>query len=223
GELIAVLPGMIDDALARQSSRPVPLQPDGPFAIETQRRLGLDLMKRLGFDFELGLPAQWSRQPVGDARGMSLHESQSLLIEMQVCRGREFMAFAAPLIRVAFNGAGPAWDAGNLYRLGTRVARSFIRVDADELTYPAHVMLRYRLERALIAGDMRLADLPAAWNKGMRDLIGVEPPDDARGCLQDIHWYDGAWGYFPTYTLGAMNAAQLFQAAKAADSSILPG
>ncbi|MGH6980624.1 MAG: carboxypeptidase M32, partial [Stellaceae bacterium] len=267
GELAVALPGMIDGALARQSSGPAPLQPGGPFPIEAQRKLGLDLMKRLGFDFEhgrldisahpftggtsgdvrittryddkdfrqalmgvlhetghalyeLGLPPQWSRQPVGEARGMSLHESQSLLVEMQVCRGREFMSFAAPLIRAAFGGTGPAYDSDNLYRLGTRVARSFIRVDADELTYPAHVMLRYRLESMLIAGDMRLADLPGEWRKGMKALIGVEPPDDARGCLQDIHWYDGAWGYFPTYTLGAMNAAQLFQAAKAADPSI---
>lgn len=173
--------------------------------------------------YELGLPRQWVRQPVGNARGMAIHESQSLLIEMQVCRGHEFLAFAAPMIAAAFGGEGPAWSTANLYRLGTRVERSFIRVDADELTYPAHVMLRYRLERRLIAGDMALADLPGEWMKGMRDLIGVAPPDDARGCLQDIHWYDGAWGYFPTYTLGAMNAAQLFAAAKAADPAILPG
>jgi carboxypeptidase Taq len=173
--------------------------------------------------YELGLPAHWARQPVGGARGMSLHESQSLLIEMQVCRGREFMAFAAPLIRDAFGGAGAAWDAENLYRLGTRVERSLIRVDADELTYPAHIMLRYRLERALIAGEMALADLPREWHRGMRDLIGVAPPSDTLGCLQDIHWYEGAWGYFPTYTLGAMNAAQLFAAAKAADASIPAG
>ena len=84
-------------------------------------------------------------------------------------------------------------------------------------------MLRYRLERRLIAGEMALADLPGEWNAGMLELIGVAPPDDAKGCLQDIHWYDGAWGYFPTYTLGAMNAAQLFQAATAADPAILPG
>jgi carboxypeptidase Taq len=270
GELAAVLPGMIERALSRQAARPAPLQPPGPFAVAAQRALGLELMKRLGFDFdhgrldisahpftggtfgdvrittrydendfrqalmgvlhetghalyELGLPAQWARQPVGDARGMSIHESQSLLIEMQVCRGHEFMSFAAPLIRRAFGGRGPAYDDENLYRLGTRVERSLIRVDADELTYPAHVMLRYRLERALIAGDMQLADLPREWNKGMRELIGVEPPNDSVGCLQDIHWYDGAWGYFPTYTLGAMNAAQLFQAAKTADPAILPG
>jgi carboxypeptidase Taq len=173
--------------------------------------------------YELGLPRQWARQPVGEARGMAIHESQSLLVEMQVCRGREFMAFAAPLIAAAFGGTGAAWDADNLYRLGTRVQRSFIRVDADELTYPAHVMLRYRLERRLIAGEMALADLPGEWNKGMAELVGIAPPDDARGCIQDIHWYDGAWGYFPTYTLGAMNAAQLFQAARAADPAILPG
>ncbi|HEY5209110.1 MAG TPA: carboxypeptidase M32 [Stellaceae bacterium] len=270
GELASVLPGMIDAALARQEKRGAPLPPAGPFAIAAQRALGLEMMKRLGFDFahgrldisahpftggtaqdvrittrydeadfrqalmgvlhetghalyELGLPGAWARQPVGEARGMSLHESQSLLIEMQVCRGREFMNFAAPLIRDAFGGGGPAWETENLYRLGTRVARSFIRVDADELTYPAHVMLRYRLERALIAGDLDLVDLPREWNRGMRELIGVVPPDDARGCLQDIHWYDGAFGYFPTYTLGAMSAAQLFQAAKAADPAILSG
>jgi carboxypeptidase Taq len=173
--------------------------------------------------YELGLPVKWARQPVGGARGMSLHESQSLLIEMQVCRGREFMSFAAPLIHDAFGGAGAAWDAENLYRLGTRVERSLIRVDADELTYPAHVMLRYRLERALIAGEMAPADLPREWHRGMRDLIGATPPTDTVGCLQDIHWYEGAWGYFPTYTLGAMNAAQLFAAAKAADPAILVG
>jgi carboxypeptidase Taq len=269
-EVAAVLPGMIDGAIARQASETAPLPPPGPFPIEAQRALSLELMKRLGFDFghgrldvsthpftggtpedvrittryderdfrqammgvlhetghalyELGLPRQWARQPVGDARGMAIHESQSLLIEMQVCRGREFLAFAAPLIAAAFSGMGPAWSADNLYRLGTRVERSFIRVDADELTYPAHVMLRYRLERSLIAGDMAAKDLPGEWNRGMRDLIGVEPPDDARGCLQDIHWYDGAWGYFPTYTLGAMNAAQLFEAAKATDPAILSG
>jgi carboxypeptidase Taq len=173
--------------------------------------------------YERGLPHAWRNQPVGDARGMSIHESQSLLIEMQVCRSREFLEFAAPLLRDCFGGSGPAWDADNLHRLYTRVERSLIRVDADEVTYPAHVILRYRLERALIAGDLALADLPAAWNSGMRELLGVAPPDDRLGCLQDVHWYDGAWGYFPTYTLGAATAAQLFAAAKRADPAIAPG
>jgi carboxypeptidase Taq len=173
--------------------------------------------------YERGLPETWRRQPVGRARGMSLHESQSLLIEMQVCRSREFQQFAAPILRQVFGGSGPAWDAENLYRLGTRVARSLIRVDADEVTYPAHVILRYRLEQALLAGDLALKDLPAAWNDGMRALLGIVPPDDRQGCLQDIHWYEGAFGYFPTYTLGAMTAAQLFDAARRSDAAIVPG
>jgi carboxypeptidase Taq len=145
-----------------------------------------------------------------------MHESQSLLLEMQVCRGSEFVGFAAPLMREKLGGEGPAWEADNLHRFGIRVARSFIRVDADEVTYPCHVILRYRLERAMIAGDLALADLPGAWNDGMKDLLGVVPPNHTLGCLQDIHWYSGAWGYFPTYTLGALAAAQLFQAAERA-------
>jgi carboxypeptidase Taq len=163
--------------------------------------------------YERGLPQAWRGQPVGDARGMALHESQSLLIEMQVCRSQAFIGFLAPLARDAFGGSGAAWEPANLYRHYTRVAPGCIRVDADEVTYPAHVILRYELERAMIAGDLAVGDLPGAWADGMRRLLGLTPPDDRRGCLQDIHWFDGAWGYFPTYTLGAMIAAQLFEAA----------
>ena len=173
--------------------------------------------------YERGLPERWRRQPVGQARGMSVHESQSLLVEMQVCRSRPFLSFAAPLLREAFEAEGPAWETDNLYRLYTRVEPGFIRVDADEVTYPAHVILRYRLERAMVAGDLAICDLPAAWNEGHEKLLGIVSPDDRRGCLQDIHWYDGAWGYFPTYTLGAMTAAQLFAAASTADPAIEPG
>ncbi len=172
--------------------------------------------------YEKGLPKEWRRQPVGEARGMDVHESQSLLIEMQVCRSPEFLSYATPHLKAAFNGDGPAWTPENLARIYTRVARSLIRVDADEMTYPLHVILRYRLERALISGDLALADLPGAWNDAMRDLIGIAPDSDRTGCLQDIHWYDGAFGYFPSYTLGAMAAAQMFQAAKKADPTILP-
>jgi carboxypeptidase Taq len=173
--------------------------------------------------YERGLPEAWRRQPVGEARGMALHESQSLLMEMQACRSREFMGYAAPELRRIFGGEGRAWEAENLYRLGTRVRRDLIRIDADEATYSAHVILRYRLERQLIAGQMALADLPQAWNAGMKELLGIAPPDDRQGCLQDIHWYDGAWAYFSTYTLGAMIAAQLFEAATKADPTIRPG
>ncbi len=172
--------------------------------------------------YERGRPADWRYQPVGRARGMVLHESQSLLLEMQACRTAEFYDWATPALQETFGGDGPAWTRENLLRWATRVERGFIRVDADEVTYPAHVILRYRLEKAMLSGDLGLSDLPAAWNDGMAGLLGVVPPDDRQGCLQDIHWYAGAWGYFPTYTLGALAAAQIFQAATAADPQILP-
>ncbi|HET9149175.1 MAG TPA: carboxypeptidase M32 [Alphaproteobacteria bacterium] len=170
--------------------------------------------------YEQGLPKAWRNQPVGEARGMSTHESQSLLMEMQACRSAEFLTFLAPLLEKAY-GADPAFAPENLQRLYVKVEPGFIRVDADEATYPAHVILRYRLERAMIAGEMRFADLPAAWNERMKELLGLTPKNDAEGCLQDIHWYGGDFGYFPTYTLGAMTAAQLFAAARSAVSGLM--
>ena len=164
--------------------------------------------------YEHGLPESWSYQPVGSAWGMAMHESQSLLVEMQVCRSHSFMIYAAPIIKRAFSGSGAAWEVDNLYRLYTRVNPGFIRVDADEVTYPAHIILRYRLERALISNDLLVADLPVAWNEGMASLLGITPPNDSLGCLQDIHWPSGSFGYFPTYTIGAVAAAQFYSAAK---------
>ncbi|WP_027172794.1 carboxypeptidase M32 [Methylobacterium sp. 10] len=164
--------------------------------------------------YEQGRPAAWLYQPVGNARGMSLHESQSLLIEMQACRSAEFCAYLAPRLRESFGGEGSAWDADNLHRLYTRVEPGLIRVDADEVTYPAHILLRYDLETAMIAGDLAVADLPGAFDEGMRGLLGLRVPNDRLGCLQDIHWPGGSFGYFPTYTLGAMASAQLFRAAR---------
>jgi carboxypeptidase Taq len=169
--------------------------------------------------YKRGLPAEWRRQPVGAARGMAVHESQSLFLEMQVCRSQAFAAFAAPLLREIFGGDPDAWEPEALHRRQIAVRPGPIRVDADEVTYPAHVILRYRLERAMIAGDLMPRDLPGAFADGLKALIGVVPASDREGALQDIHWYDGAWGYFPTYTLGALIAAQLFAAARAA----LPG
>jgi carboxypeptidase Taq len=185
--------------------------------------------------YSLGLPTKWRYQPVGHARGMSMHESQSLLVEMQVCRSREFLEWAAPHVREAFGAgsvdkassvnktskAAQAWTPENLYRLSTRVERSLIRIDADEVTYPAHVILRYRLERQLIAGELDVEQLPEAWNAAMVELVGIEPPDDRDGCMQDIHWVSGGFGYFPTYTLGAMTAAQLFDAATRQEPGIV--
>jgi carboxypeptidase Taq len=163
--------------------------------------------------YNAGLPQAWRRQPVGEPRSYALHESQSLLIEMQVCRSRAFLSFLAPLLQQAYGRPGdPALAPDNLYRRAIRVSRSLIRVDADEMTYPLHIILRYRLEQALLGGTLEVADLHAAWHDGMRDLLGIVPPDDRLGCLQDIHWAGGAFGYFPCYTLGALIAAQLFEA-----------
>jgi len=173
--------------------------------------------------YERGLPANWRDQPVGRALGMAVHESQSLLIEMQACRSPTFLGFLAPLMAELLGDGSMAetgWTPEVLTALTRRVRPGLIRVDADEVTYPAHVMLRFDLERALLTGDLPLDDLPGAWRDGMRALLGVEVPNDRDGCLQDIHWYDGAFGYFPTYTLGAMTAAQLFQAAVRAQPTI---
>jgi carboxypeptidase Taq len=160
-----------------------------------------------------GLPARFRTQPVGQARGMSTHESQSLLWEMQAARTPELVSRLAQAAREVFGGSGPGWDADALLERVLHVERSLIRVDADEVTYPLHVILRYRLERAMIAGDLRLRDLPSAFDDGMETLVGIRPQNVADGCLQDIHWPGGLWGYFPTYTLGALTAAQLFAAA----------
>ncbi|WP_160000003.1 carboxypeptidase M32 [Roseomonas sp. 18066] len=165
--------------------------------------------------YERGLPLDFARQPVGEAAGMAAHESQSLIVEMQAARSDAFLGYLGRKLPSVF-GEDPAYAPENLGRLWRRVERGFIRVDAGEISYPAHVILRFRLERALIGGDLSVAELPGAWNEGFSRLLGREVPDDARGCLQDIHWHDGAFGYFPSYTLGAMAAAQLMQAVRAA-------
>lgn len=176
--------------------------------------------------YEQGLPRGRLDQPVGRARSMGVHESQSLLMEMQVCRSPEFISFLAPKLAAQFGGVGAVssaeWQAQSLQATICRVTPGFIRVDADEATYPLHVILRYRLEKALIGGELEVKDLPSAWNSEFSRMMGFAPPNDALGCLQDIHWYDGAIGYFPTYTLGAIMAAQFYDAAKKADPDI-PG
>jgi carboxypeptidase Taq len=165
--------------------------------------------------YEQGRPRQFIELPVGEPRSMAIHESQSLLSEMQISRTREFLGFAAPLIQQAFPDAfaadPEAFSPDNLVRLFTRVARSKIRVEADEVTYPCHVLVRYDIERALIDDKLDIDDIPDAWDQGMRELLGISTAGDYRdGCMQDVHWPGGAFGYFPTYTLGAMTAAQLF-------------
>ncbi|MBV9622225.1 MAG: carboxypeptidase M32, partial [Gammaproteobacteria bacterium] len=161
--------------------------------------------------YDLGLPQDWREQPVGRDRGMALEESQSLLIEMMVCRSRAFVRYVQPLLAKHFGVSGPEWELENLYAHLTRVQRGLIRVDADELTYPLHIMLRYELEKQLLSGELAVRELPEAWNAGMEQRLGIRPDNDAEGCLQDIHWAVGSFGYFPSYALGAVIAAQLFE------------
>ena len=123
--------------------------------------------------YERGLPAAFARQPVGEAAGMAAHESQSLIVEMQACRSDAFLSWLGPELHATFGGDPAPYAPANLARLWRRVERGFIRVDADEMTYPAHVILRFRLEQAMVAGDLAVADLPAAWNEGFAALLGI--------------------------------------------------
>lgn len=166
--------------------------------------------------YEQNLPRDWLGQPVAQARSMGIHESQSLAFEMQLGRSRAFAGLLAPLLRARF-GDQPAFAPDMLHKLMTRVAPGFIRVDADELTYPAHVILRYGIEKKLIDGSIEADDIPALWDEGMQKLLGLDTRGNYRnGCLQDVHWTRGSFGYFPCYTLGAMYAAQWFAAIRRA-------
>jgi carboxypeptidase Taq len=162
--------------------------------------------------YDQGLPPEWRDQPVGRDRGMALEESQSLLLEMVIGRSRSFLRYLKPLLDRHFGVTGPEWEIENLYRHLITLRRGLIRVDADELTYPLHIMLRYELEQQLLAGELAIKDLPEAWNAGMDAKLGVRPANDGEGCLQDIHWAVGSFGYFPSYALGAVIAAQLHEA-----------
>jgi carboxypeptidase Taq len=164
--------------------------------------------------YEQNLPEKWLGQPVGAACGMSVHESQSLFMEMQVCRSAEFVNFAAPSIRKhlgQYVENPESLHADNLVRLLSRVSPGLIRVDADEVTYPAHIILRFEIESELLKGSLKLSDLPEAWNEKMTQLLGLSTAgNDKNGCMQDVHWPSGSFGYFPAYTFGAVIAAQLF-------------
>ena len=166
--------------------------------------------------YEQNLPQQWADQPVALARSTAIHESQSLFFEKQLGRSPEFLSLIQPLA-VQLLGDRPGMETTNFIALNQRVKPGLIRVDADEVSYPAHVILRYEIERALIAGEIEVDDIPTLWQEKMQHWLGINTAGNYRdGCMQDIHWTDGAFGYFPTYTLGAMYAAQLFQALKRA-------
>src|SRR5262245_39189489 len=162
--------------------------------------------------YDVGLPTEFADQPVGRDRGMALEESQSLLMEMVVCRSRPFVAYLKPLLEKQFAVSGPEWSEENLYAHLTRVRRGPIRVDADELTYTLHIQLRYELENQLLSGELAVRNLRDAWNSSMEQRLGLKPATDLEGVLQDVHWAVGSFGYFPSYALGAVMAAQMFDA-----------
>ncbi|MEQ9116415.1 MAG: carboxypeptidase M32 [Rickettsiales bacterium] len=162
--------------------------------------------------YEQNAPEEYIGQPIGSNLGMSVHESQSLMTEMQISRSKEFYEFITPKLIQLFNLNSKIWTPENIYNNRIKVERSLIRVDADEVTYPLHVILRYNLEKELLTGNLQIRDLPSTWNTAMQKLIGIKPKNDANGCMQDIHWYMGAIGYFPTYTLGAIYSSQFYAA-----------
>ena len=164
--------------------------------------------------YQQGLPEDHAEQPVGKSLGMMIHESQSLFMEQQVCRSDGYIKFALPLVKkyLAKGNDSDLWSYTNFVRNVRHVEKGKIRVQADECTYPLHVILRYRLEQAFLSGGLQVADIPEAWNELMQKYFGLDLRGDyADGCMQDIHWFMGAIGYFPCYTLGAITAAQLYQ------------
>jgi carboxypeptidase Taq len=252
--LVDFVPRALDAQNRRRAMRPLkPFQ--ATFSVDSQKRLGQDLMSSIGFDFhhgrldvshhpfcggvptdvrmttryrqdeflsslmgilhetghglyEQGLPKGWLHWAAGAARGMMLHESQSLFVEMQIARSPAFWEFALPIAKKHL--ALDDWTAEDVVQHVHHVERGFIRVEADEVTYPLHVILRFEIERDLIEGKIEVRDIPEIWDQKMQDYLGLSTQDNPKdGPMQDVHWPGGAFGYFPSYTLGALTAAQI--------------
>jgi carboxypeptidase Taq len=165
--------------------------------------------------YEQGLPAEHFGTPCGTAGSLGIHESQSRLWENQIGRSRIFWEHFFPRARQVFLDALHAVRLDDWLFAVNEVRPSLIRIEADEATYNLHIILRFELEQALVSGDLEAADVPAAWNEKFQNLLGLTPPSAAQGCLQDIHWSFGGIGYFPTYTLGNLYAAQFMEQARA--------
>jgi len=166
--------------------------------------------------YEQGLSAESFGTPMGESASLGIHESQSRLWENMVGRSRAFWEHMYGSVQSRFGEALSDVSLDNFHAAINDVRPSLIRVEADEVTYNLHIMLRFALERSLISGDLAVSDVPQAWNEAYKTYLGLTPPDDAQGCMQDIHWGCGYIGYFPTYALGNMYAAQLFVAAERA-------
>jgi carboxypeptidase Taq len=162
-------------------------------------------------NYEQGLPKETRfGQPLGEAVSLGIHESQSRMRENQVGRSLPFCNWMVREARAFFGAPMDSYSGDDAYSAVNTVKPSFIRVEADETTYPLHVMLRFDAERAIFRGDLSLDDIPQWWNERMKRDLGLDVPDDRRGCLQDVHWSMGIMGYFPTYVLGTLNAAQMW-------------
>jgi carboxypeptidase Taq len=168
--------------------------------------------------YEQGVSPALRRSLLASGTSMAIHESQSRLWENLVGRSRAFWKFFYSRLQATFPQVSVPLES--FYRAINRVEPSFIRIEADELTYSLHIMLRFEIEREMLAGQIRVADLPEVWNAKMRDYLGITPPNDALGVLQDIHWSSGLIGYFPTYALGTIISVQFFEQALNDDSGI---
>jgi carboxypeptidase Taq len=170
--------------------------------------------------YEQGTHADLARTPLARGTSLGVHESQSRMMENIVGRSRGFWQAHFPTLQDYFPEALSGYTAEDFYRAINKAQPSFIRVEADELTYNFHIILRFELEQAMLNGDLAVADLPTAWNDKMRELIGIIPPTDREGCLQDVHWSRPGFGYFPTYALGNLYAAQFYETAVAREPAI---
>lgn len=165
--------------------------------------------------YEAGLPEAWDGMPVGESLSMCIHESQSLLFEKQLFLSKPFLQFFINTIHQQLP-VTKAINGEQLWQHCTQVKPDYIRVEADEVTYPMHIVLRYEIESALVNGGIEAEHIPELWNQKMQEYLGVDTKGNYKdGCMQDIHWTYGAFGYFPSYTIGALNAAQLFHSIKA--------
>lgn len=162
--------------------------------------------------YEMGLPAKEQGTPLGQHISLGIHESQSRFWETRIGRSRGFWKFLLPRLQKRFKKDLGGIKLDEFMTRLNHVKPSFIRTDADEVTYPLHVILRFEIEKELVSGKLAVKDLPKRWNAGMKELLGITPKNDVQGCLQDIHWSMGAFGYFPTYSLGNVYAAQMFEA-----------
>ncbi len=160
--------------------------------------------------YEMGLPLETWGSPLSEPVSLSIHESQSRWWECLIGRSRPFWEFYYPSLQKALPSQLKKVSLDRFYRSINRVSPSLIRVEADEVTYCLHVILRFEIEKELIKGSLQVTDLPDAWNEKMKDTLGIVPPNNSQGCLQDIHWSLGDFGYFPTYALGNLFSAHFF-------------